>query len=253
MDKNFKLSAEDIERLIPDMGYGFATDKITVDGKKVKSMVRQSPSAAGDSGWIFYGGGESQEYLDDPTNTSLFNLNTLANYDPDIISFLTYPPGTEIERDSNGELQVTDPSVPQPNIFLLDPVDEGMVKITEKWSFAASSRMVRRFDRGSIVIWRPGFAIWLSCYSFEARDKSERIEEILAESSSERTGEKIIENGDIKMLRYHLKEYNGERLQDSAHIIAVGETDEISMVIYYDNDKQLAEVDRVWESLVYTA
>jgi len=108
MKKKFYLHSDQIEPLVPDIGFAFATDVITVDGKRVDYMVRQQPDREGDSGWMFYGGGETQEYVDDPNNTSIFNVNTIANYDPEIIGFLTYPPGTEIERNNEGKVAGND-------------------------------------------------------------------------------------------------------------------------------------------------
>jgi hypothetical protein len=36
--------------------------------------------------WLgFLSGLESQEYLDEPGNSALYNVNTIANYDPTII------------------------------------------------------------------------------------------------------------------------------------------------------------------------
>jgi len=96
--KQFKLSADQIINLIPAMGYCFATDKITVDGEFVNYMYREVPDEKLDSGWRFFSGTEDQEYVDNPDNTSMYNVNTIANYDKAIISYLDSPIGTELER-----------------------------------------------------------------------------------------------------------------------------------------------------------
>lgn len=43
MGKTYKLKSENIERLVPDIGFAFATDMITVEGKKVDYMERHKP------------------------------------------------------------------------------------------------------------------------------------------------------------------------------------------------------------------
>lgn len=96
--KNFKLRAEEIIELIPPMGGGMATDKITVDGLKVGFMYREEPSYESDSGWIFLSGTETQEYIDDADNTMIYSVNTIANYDAAIIPYLHFPVGTNLER-----------------------------------------------------------------------------------------------------------------------------------------------------------
>ena len=99
MKKKFKLDASDIKRLIPNLGYCFATDKITVHGEKVGFMYRERPDQEDDSGWRFFSGNESQEYADDPANTSIYDVNTIANYDPSIIPYLQSPYDTAFGRD----------------------------------------------------------------------------------------------------------------------------------------------------------
>ena len=78
-----------------------ATNRITVDGKKVGWMYRQMPHRhhAVDNGWSFFAGDESAEYLNDISNSNVYDTNTIANYDPDIIPFLDSPPFSAFERD----------------------------------------------------------------------------------------------------------------------------------------------------------
>jgi len=42
-------------------------------------------------GWLLAhpGGGETQEYLDDATNTPIYDVNRSAHYEPEILRFLT--------------------------------------------------------------------------------------------------------------------------------------------------------------------
>src|SRR5688572_6103255 len=96
--KQFKLQKEDMKQLIPSMGSCFATDHITVDGLPVGYMYREAPDNDVDSGWRFFSGRESQEYVDDASQTSIYDLNTIANYDPAIIPYLDSPEGTQLER-----------------------------------------------------------------------------------------------------------------------------------------------------------
>ncbi|WP_017733053.1 DUF2185 domain-containing protein [Nafulsella turpanensis] len=98
MKKEFKLKANEIKRLLPPMGGCMATDKITVEGLQVRYMYREDPFNEMDSGWRLFSGTESQEYVDEPSNTEIYDLNTIANYDRAIIPYLTSPIGTVLER-----------------------------------------------------------------------------------------------------------------------------------------------------------
>lgn len=96
----FKLKPEEIKDLIPEMGSCMASDKITVDGMPVGFMYREEPQDENDSGWRFIAGDETQDYIDDPLNSMIFEVNVIANYDPAIIPFLRKPVGSELERIS---------------------------------------------------------------------------------------------------------------------------------------------------------
>lgn len=99
-EKAFRLSADEIQPLVEGLGACFATDAITVDGLPVGFMYREEPEFDADSGWRFLSGTETQEYIDDPENLAIYDVNTIANYDPDIIPLLGLPAGTALERAS---------------------------------------------------------------------------------------------------------------------------------------------------------
>ena len=104
-DKPYRIAEE---KLMPvALGYGgcFATDMITIHGRKVAFMYRRKPEHEQDSGWRFMSGFESDAYMNDPTNHGIFNVNTIANYDPEIIPLLDSPVGSAFERkDGEGPL-----------------------------------------------------------------------------------------------------------------------------------------------------
>jgi hypothetical protein len=99
-EKKFKLPADQIRRLIRQMGGCFATDYITVDGLPVGYMYREAPGFDVDSGWRFFSGEETDQYTNDPDNSGIYEVNTIANYDPAIIPFLSAPIGSAFGRVS---------------------------------------------------------------------------------------------------------------------------------------------------------
>jgi hypothetical protein len=105
-DKKFKISGDKIKQLVADLGSCFATDKITVDGLPVRYMYREEPDDDTDSGWRFFSGTETQEYADDPDNTSVYDVNTIANFDKTIIPYLDSPAGTELERNEDNTFSI---------------------------------------------------------------------------------------------------------------------------------------------------
>jgi hypothetical protein len=98
MAKKFRLKAEDIKPLATGRGACFATDMITCNGKLVGFMYRDAPDGPEDSGWRFMAGLEDQDYMDDPANHDVYDVNTIANYDPSIVPLLDEPEGSVFER-----------------------------------------------------------------------------------------------------------------------------------------------------------
>ncbi len=105
-DKKFKISGDKIVDLIGNFGACFASDKITVDGLPVGYMYRETPDDDNDNGWRFFSGTEDQTYVDNPNNISIYDTNTIANYDQTIIPYLKLPIGTELEKQTDNSFLI---------------------------------------------------------------------------------------------------------------------------------------------------
>lgn len=111
--KKLCIKPEDIRLLLTDWDGPqgcFASDRIMVDGCKIGECYRLEPDRGDegwDSGWTFLAGDEDEEYSDDGRNFSIYDLNTLCNYDPDVIPFLGMPYGTWLARaEDDGQFYV---------------------------------------------------------------------------------------------------------------------------------------------------
>lgn len=98
MDKKFHIAGDAIKPIATGFGACFATDRITVDGEQVGYMYREEPDHPSDSGWRFTAGTESDAYMDDAGNHGVYDVNTIANYDPEIIAYLDAPVGSHFVR-----------------------------------------------------------------------------------------------------------------------------------------------------------
>ena len=97
------LKPEDIKPILENKGYCYASDMITVDGHKVGYMYREAREDEDDSGWRFYSGLETDEYVGVEHHFMMFDLNYIANIDPAILPYLKMRTGTELERDADAE------------------------------------------------------------------------------------------------------------------------------------------------------
>ncbi|WP_243113061.1 DUF2185 domain-containing protein [Ruminococcus sp. Marseille-P6503] len=89
------------------------SDRITKEGWKAGYMYREKPNSDyPDSGWRLYAGDEDEEYSNDPNNCHVFALNTVCNYDPEIIPYLHSPVGTCLIRVKGGRFITDDGTQP---------------------------------------------------------------------------------------------------------------------------------------------
>lgn len=89
------------------------SDKITKEGYKVGYMYREKPTDDNpDSGWRFMAGNENEEYMSNPNNHHIFSINTVCNYDKEIIPYLKSEIGSAYIRIDSNKFELDDGSKP---------------------------------------------------------------------------------------------------------------------------------------------
>lgn len=101
--KKFRLAAHEIAPIVPGFGGCLATDRIVVDGCPVGYMYRDPALNSQDSGWRFFAGDEGPEYMARNENHGVYDVNTIVNYDPQILPFIDSAVGSQFERDGDGD------------------------------------------------------------------------------------------------------------------------------------------------------
>ncbi|MCB9001179.1 MAG: DUF2185 domain-containing protein [Bacteroidales bacterium] len=96
----YKIKPEDVKEIVAGTRYCYASDRVSVDGLPVGYMYREKPEDEDDSGWRFYSGTETEEYVEDEYHFMMFDLNYIANCDPTIVPYLKTKVGAELERVS---------------------------------------------------------------------------------------------------------------------------------------------------------
>lgn len=104
--KKYAIPPQDIREVLTEwkgMDGCIASDRIMVDGCKVGFMYRKEPAKdSPDSGWRFFAGDESESYAKNPNHLGIYRLNTVCNYDEDIMPYLFAPVGTAFSRGEDG-------------------------------------------------------------------------------------------------------------------------------------------------------
>ena len=105
-EKEYCLWPSEMKMYLPDWDGPngcFLTDRVAVDGCKVGWCYREEPETSfPDSGWRFFSGDESEDYIADIQHTGIYDLNCACNFDPDIIPLLGAPCNSAFVRGEDG-------------------------------------------------------------------------------------------------------------------------------------------------------
>lgn len=82
----------------------FITKDVINNKKKIKFMYHEQPDNEFDSGWRFFSGDETQEYVDDSNNLMYISLlEVIQKFDNSIEKYLNYEQNIAFERNSEQE------------------------------------------------------------------------------------------------------------------------------------------------------
>lgn len=102
--------------LLPHNG-GCIVSRQIAEGRSIGYMYRDEESPGlgkteegedtggkwADTGWRFFAGDESDEYINHADNAAIWSLNTVCNIDPTILGYVEAKGGSAFGRDENGE------------------------------------------------------------------------------------------------------------------------------------------------------
>ena len=82
-----------------NFGYVLAPKVLVTNKLRVRFMYHEKPDNENDSGWRFFSGDETQEYVDNPNNIAIYDIETILAIDIDIMKYLSSPIGSAFERE----------------------------------------------------------------------------------------------------------------------------------------------------------
>lgn len=247
--KNFFIPSDAIQQLVPEnLGGCFITDRVTVDGLKIGYMYREVPERPDDSGWRFFSGDESQDYMDDLTHTGIYSINTAANYDPNIIPYLDTLPPCAFEKAPGGHeyIRVEDAGLSDAQF----PVVEGRVQLTDNWAVTVPVQFNLRVEDNSLVLWRPGFTVWtILLINDKAQTQQQRLDWLQRDTSTDAFDHMVEVNGDITRYAFRLNEEREQGVVYALYAFAIGDDSHIQMGIYFDDESDLEQAKGIWRSI----
>lgn len=235
-------------RILPDLGYAQVSITILEQGVPVGIMGRDEPDGEYESGWTFLAGTETAEEVDDEDTYVRTSLNTIAFMDPDIVPFVTGPPGTLVVRKVPGApLRVVEGPKQAPEVVFDLPVGPGRVQLGPNWAAVSPDDLLRRVDHGSLVLWRDGLSIWIAVGTAEEPwEVAQEVERVRQRRSPDATAESLTTSGGVTKLVYWLTREG----QLSLHGVAWAGAECLRAAITIDSDRDQVDAFAFWDSVV---
>ena len=85
-----------MKKYVENTGPCIVTKSILNGETKFRWLFREEPLDNIDTGWMAFGDSDNDEYVNDPKNLSVVDLNTLINIEPTILNVYEMPVGTDL-------------------------------------------------------------------------------------------------------------------------------------------------------------
>lgn len=86
-----------------DQGTCLATKAIMEEGAEVGYMFREASDFEDDTGWRFFTGDESLDFIDQDDNIGMYKIADVVKQDSSIEKYLNSSIGTELERTTGSK------------------------------------------------------------------------------------------------------------------------------------------------------
>lgn len=130
------------------------------------------------------------------------------------------------------------------------PVIEGRYQMTLAWTVTLPRPFNQRFERGSLVIWRPGFTLWTNVWGNNLLESQrQRLEWLRSETALEAWDIAIETDSKITRYAYRLTEIEDNRAVHALYAYAIGTSGHVQMGIYFDNEDDIKVAKQIWMSL----
>jgi hypothetical protein len=130
------------------------------------------------------------------------------------------------------------------------PVIEGEYQMTKNWSVTLPDRFNRRFEDNDLVLWKPGFTVWVTVWGNTHDESREaRLAKLNHEISKEAFDTQVVHENGILRLAYRLKEAAKDTRVAAFCGFAVGSSGHVQVGIYFDDEGEVELAKTIWRSL----
>jgi hypothetical protein len=129
------------------------------------------------------------------------------------------------------------------------PVIEGKYQLTDDWSLALPEKFNRRLEGEDLVLWRPGFTIWIAVWDTDNTSPAERLKRIREDISSNAFEFENEKDQQTLRFSYRLIEEREDNVVQALYCFAIGKNGHMQMAIYFDDESDLRLAKMIWRSV----
>lgn len=130
------------------------------------------------------------------------------------------------------------------------PVVKGKYQLTKEWSITLPKKFHRRFEEGNLVLWRPGFTMWIAVWGNDhGQSAEERFAQLRDSVSPDAFDVEEVTSGEVVRLGYRLDEASDDGRAAAFYGFAVGFDGHVQIAIYFDREGDLNLAKGIWRSL----
>lgn len=131
------------------------------------------------------------------------------------------------------------------------PVVSGHYQMTREWSIALPGQFNRRIEDEDLVIWRPGFTMWIAVWGNNHKQtKAARLDEVKRVVSPDAFDLEEAEDSGVLRFAYRLQEEAADERVAAFYGCVIGETGQVDMAIYFDQEADAATARKIMKSIL---
>lgn len=117
------------------------------------------------------------------------------------------------------------------------PLLVGRVGITAQWSLQLPRVFKMRMEDGQMVLWRPGFTIWLSAWNNDTKQSAKaRYKDLVQTASDSRYGESTQKHKGRLYFAYRINEQADDNRAPAFQGFAIDKHGHLQLGIYFDDE-----------------
>lgn len=130
------------------------------------------------------------------------------------------------------------------------PVVSGDYRLTDDWTATLPFEMNKRIEDGCLVVWRPGFTVWIIVWGNDKNQSAaERLEEVKGRADGAATEIAVELKPVPARLSYRLIEEHGRGLVNGFYGFAFKPEGHVQLAVYFDQESDVEYAFRLHRSL----